>query len=309
MSDHSRLSFDPYEEMHAFYASDNPSEEQQFRFVEAMKYLIDTAVFDSDVIAFSYNLAMYYRDIEEFELEKKYLEIGAKYEDSSFVSFFYEELGFIWYYGLGGEQSYEQAYRYFKDGEERRSRYMMAEMYQYGHYVEQDREKSRGILEDLFAGVEEEKNESYFALSTLFPEIALRLARLNVEEGRDTMDDLDRLLDARDILTVRQARRPSWWNLKTMRDILETTVTMCGNDYDFVDLYDLMTFDSYDSKVTFSYGSTQYSLKIFRNEGETVYEFGDRWYHGADDFLKKAKIDDKRITTVMDQIGNIRIAR
>ena len=44
-------SFDPYQEMRAFYRLDDPTEEQQFRFVESMKYLIDTAIFESDVIA------------------------------------------------------------------------------------------------------------------------------------------------------------------------------------------------------------------------------------------------------------------
>ena len=70
----SNFEIEAINEMHAFYEKDNPTEEEQFRFVEAMKYLIDTAVFPDDIRAFSYNLAMYYRDIREFQLEKKYLE-------------------------------------------------------------------------------------------------------------------------------------------------------------------------------------------------------------------------------------------
>ena len=40
-------SYDPYEEMKNFYRLDDPTEDEQFRFVEAMKYLIDTAIIDA----------------------------------------------------------------------------------------------------------------------------------------------------------------------------------------------------------------------------------------------------------------------
>ena len=86
MSGYSDDQYDPYEEMHAFYRLDDPTEEEQFRFVEAMKYLIDTAYDPADIIAFSYNLAMYYRGIKEFHLEKKYLEIGAEYGENGYPS-------------------------------------------------------------------------------------------------------------------------------------------------------------------------------------------------------------------------------
>lgn len=42
MSDEFKGSYDPYEEMHAFYSLDDPTEDEQFRFVEAMEYLIRT---------------------------------------------------------------------------------------------------------------------------------------------------------------------------------------------------------------------------------------------------------------------------
>ena len=66
-------SYDPFKVMHDYYKLDNPSEDEQFQFVEAMQYLIKTAVFLDDIIAFSFNLAMYYRDIKNFQLEKSIL--------------------------------------------------------------------------------------------------------------------------------------------------------------------------------------------------------------------------------------------
>lgn len=52
------------------YSLDDPAEADQFRFVEAMEYLIRPAYDPVDIRAFSFTLAMYTRDIREFHLEK-----------------------------------------------------------------------------------------------------------------------------------------------------------------------------------------------------------------------------------------------
>ena len=301
MNDRPSNLFDPIDEMHAFYRQDDPSEEQQFRFVEAMKILIDEAFWEDDIIAFSYNLAMYYRDIKEFELEKKYLEKGLEYDDSLCK----EELGIIWYYGLTGEQNFEKAYRCFSEGITPRGQYMIADMYHYGQYVSRDEEKCREILETLFEHAEDERQDERFVTSTLFPEIALRLARLNLEEGTANGYDWNSLLDAKIILTRRQQETPFWGNIKTMRGILETLVEMREYDYGLIDLYDLLTFDKDEAVITFEYKSTPYPLKIFRNEDERIIDFNGKWFHGAEDFLEKARIDGKRITKIIMQINNI----
>lgn len=152
-----------------------------------------------------------------------------------------------------------------------------------------------------------DRKNSLFIKSTVFPEIALRLAKLDLEDGTDDMLDLDSLLDAREILTLRQQRRPFWGNLKVMRRILETTVRMVGNEYGFIDMYDLMTFESFDAIVTFDYNGIKYRLDIFRNDDEIIYKFDDIWFHGPDDFLEKVRINNKRITSIIDQIKNIHV--
>ena len=287
-------SYDPYQEMKEFYRLDDPTEDEQFRFVEAMEYFIRNAEFPDDAVAFSYNLAMYYRDIRNFPLEKKYLEIGAK-EGNPVCR---EEMGIMYYYGLCDEPDYKKAYEIFEQCDTRRAAYLIADMYHYGRFVKRDYDKCRDILEGLFADVECERNDDRFTISTLFPEIALRLADLNVEEGIDEMSDLDCLIDAREILTIRQSRRPFWGNIKTMHSILDLTARMCGNDYDFIDLYDLLTFESDNATVTFSCESRDWEILIFRKGVEIVYQFEDKWFHGAEDFLEKARIEGKRITTV-----------
>ena len=294
---------DALDEMHAFYRLDDPTEEEQFRFVEAMQYLIEhTSPWDYPQ-AFMYNLAIYYRDIREFELEKKYLEMGAALDDPTSKA----ELGFLWYYGVCGRPDYEKAYRYFTETGTRRCKYMLSDMYHYGQYVKQSNYKSREIIEELFIAVESEHNDPRFTISTLFPEIALRLARLDIEESSDTMFDLDILLDARDILAIRQKERPFWGNLKTMQSILETTVMMTGNEFDFVDLYDLLTYEKRKAIITFEYEGMKNRLDIFPNEGETIYQYDGRWFHGSEDFLEKARIGGARITSVFEMISNIEV--
>lgn len=297
-------SYDPYQEMKEFYRLDDPTEDEQFRFVEAMEYLIKNAFFDDDIIAFSYNLAIYYRDIQNFPLEKKYLEMGEK-KGSSLHR---EELGLMMYYGLCDEPDYKRAYEMFRQCDTRRASYMIADMYHYGHGVAKDLDKCREILEGLFADVECERNDDRFLISTLFPEIADRLVRLNIEEEMDDEFDLDCLFDAREILANRQCHRPFWGNVRTMKSILETTEMMCGDEFDFIDLYDLLTFKKDSATVTFDYEGKDWQILIFRNGAEIVYSFEDRWFHGAEDFLVKARIEGKRITTVFDLITNIGIS-
>ena len=301
MDDNSFDSYDPYQHLKEFYKLNNPTEEEQFRFVEAMDNIINTSPFPEDRLAGVFNLAVYYRNIKEFQLEKKYLEIGKKMGDA----FCKEQLGFIWYYGLCGELDYKKAYRYFKDCGTRNGLYMIADMYHKGQCVDRNDYKCREILEDLMLELEDEKDDSRFVLSTVFPEVAVRLAKLNIETQEDSLYDLENLFDARDILAKRQQRRPFWGNIKTMQDILDATVDVSGNDYEFIDLYDLLTFEAKNGTVTFDYEEEIYQIDIFEYEGNVVYQFMDKWYHGAEDFLEKAMIEGDKITTVYDLILDI----
>ena len=225
--------FDPYA---ARFTPDENVEEEEFRFIESMEYLIENETDLAGRQMASFNLASYYRNIRKFRLAKKYYEICADLGDN----FSKEQLGFIWYYGLCGEQSFEKAFQLFRDVNFERSRYMIADMYHYGQYVEKDIDKCRELLEDLFSKVKKERSDPRFFISTLFPEVALRLVQLHIEEEKENLLDLYCLYDARDILAIRQQRAPFWGNIKTMHRILETTKNLCGTDYRFSDLYDLL---------------------------------------------------------------------
>ena len=74
-------------------------------------------------------------------------------------------------------------------------------------------------------------------------------------------------------------------------------------------VYDLMTLEETNANVTFIYDNEEYSIDIFPDEGEIVYQFGSRWFHGADDFLEKARVNQKRLTTVYHQIRDIKVRK
>ncbi len=294
-------SFDAFEEIHTFYENENPTDAERFRFVESMKYMIEISSSEEDISALSYNLAVYYHRIREFQSEKQYLEIGAALDDSPSE----EGLGRLWYYGLCGEIDYEKAYLYFSKAKTLRSQYMIADMYHYGQYVRQDVFKARQILEDLFLLAEDDINGPYFNIYSLYPEIALRLIRLNLEEERYTKNDLRILLSARNILANRQKKIPSWENLKTMKSIIETIDELAGEIITFTDLYDLLAFDVQEATITFDYKGDKEQLYIFPYGKEVIYQLNGTRFHGAEDFLERSRIGDFKIINHLDQISNI----
>ena len=297
------MNFNPYEIMSEFYRLDNPTEEDQFVFVEALSMIIKDSDEPEEIEVASFNLAMYYRDIKNFELEKKYLEICLE-QDSDVCK---EPLGELWYYGYGGFQDYEKAFKLFSECESKKSMLIIADMYHYGHYVEQDIDKCRQIVEKIFVDTECERNDDRFKISTLFPEVALRLVTLDIEDGTEDDFDFDCLLDARIILSYRQKHRPFWGNLKLMKEIIDLILEMLVVEYEIIDFYDLLSWDYYRAKVTFTYKNKEYAIDIFPDNDEIVYQFGNKWYHSAEDLLEKACIDQRRLTTICDEIDNLQV--
>ena len=124
-------------------------------------------------------------------------------------------------------------------------------------------------------------------------------------QEKENLLDLYCLYDARDILAIRQQRAPFWGNIKTMHRILETTKNLCGTDYRFSDLYDLLILDTETGLAIFDYNDEEYRIEIVPHDGEIIYQFGDKWFHGAEDFLERARIDNQQITAIYDLIFNI----
>lgn len=292
--------FDPYKVSSEFYKKDDPTEAEQFEFVEAMEYLIKT---DSVPYVYMFNLATYYRDIKNFDLERKYLEMALN-EGCDLANI---GLGYIWYYGYTGETDYGKAFRYFTAGVETgttKCEYKIADMYLNGYFVDPDPDKYYNMICDLFLRVSPSRGISY---SVPFPEVAFRLAEYHYLDEDDTEWDLDLLFDARDFLVERQMRYPFWGNIKTMRRILELTAAFCGNNFDMVDIYDILCLDSTNIKISFKYNGLKQELFVLEENGDDIVKYNDKWFRSPDEFLEKGRLPDGvRITTAIYDITELK---
>ena len=128
-----------------YYEISNPTEDDEFRFVEALEYLIGSTK-DPKYMC---ELGWFYCSKKRFDLEVKYLEMAAEY---GYLPAF-EELGYMYYYGQHGVTDYEKAFKYFSMGADEPDnvdnlwcRYKLADMYHNGFYVEQDEKKYRELI-------------------------------------------------------------------------------------------------------------------------------------------------------------------
>ena len=137
-----------------FYDLTNPTEDDEFVFTEAMRFLIDETK-NSDCMV---ELGGYYYGIRQFDLALKYYELAAEYGNRYAIS----NLGYIWYYGRTGEKNYEKAFYYFDKARQMGdmiAAYKVADMYKNGYFVNQDYEKYKSIIEELYPKVPYEQSE------------------------------------------------------------------------------------------------------------------------------------------------------
>ena len=113
-----------------------PTEEDEFIFTEAMRFLIDEEKNPRDMMW----LGGYYYEQRHFNLALKYYEMAKAYDYDEA----YECLGYIWYYGRTGEKDYKKAFECFSRMMEKgnpQAAYKVADMYKNGYYVKKDYRK------------------------------------------------------------------------------------------------------------------------------------------------------------------------
>lgn len=142
-------------ELQDYYDTDNPTEDDEFRFTEALGYLID----QTKDPKYMYELGWFYCSKKRFDLEIRYLEMAAEY---GFIPAM-EELGYMWYYGQHGQKDYDKAFYYFSKGAAHDEsngglwcKYKLADMYSFGCAVEKDEDKYREMIEEAYEQVRDE---------------------------------------------------------------------------------------------------------------------------------------------------------
>ena len=223
--------------------NDNPTENDEFEFIEASSFLIEIEN-DSDVMV---NLGGYYYEKEKYALAEKYY-LMAFDAGNDWVA---DGLGFIYYYGRNGERDYKKAFYYFSIAKEKgnmEAAMKIADMYHNGYGVEKDDEKYKAILLDIF-----EKIKDTDQLFDPYPEVAHRLADIFINEGHGE-DAVEMLIKAKSFIVQRIRYNPFWGNFIVCR----RTVTL---------LYKVVEFDE-DSLIYFIYlqNHTQLNLLIMEND-------------------------------------------
>ena len=268
-----------------FYAITRPTEEDQFLYTEALRYLIEETK-DPQVML---ELGSFYYEAREFDLALKYYELAAESGNLYAIS----NLGYIWYYGRTGEKNFEKAFHYFdrvrKMGDTVAA-YKVADMYRNGYYVEKDEKKYRQIIEKLYRKV---RNSDL--PNDPLPEVFTRLARIRTEEGKPE-EALSLYDEARGFLSWRIRLHPFFGDLNIMKWMISDIYKLRSFDPTEMGLYDLFYLLEKPCKVTFVFDGKTHEVEAVEEDGEVVIRLDSRWYRTVDDFFKKAELDGELIT-------------
>ena len=279
-----------------FYGLTNPTEDDEFIFTEALKYLID----ETKDPAYMLDLGGYYYGIRQFDLALKYYELADSYNYRPAIT----GLGYIWYYGRTGEKNYEKAFYYydkaFKMGDPVAA-YKVADMYKNGYYVEKDYDKYKHIIEDLYPKIKDRRR-----LDEPVPEVFTRLAYIRSQEGK-TEEALDLYDRARFFLAQRIRVNPFFGNLNIMKWTIWDIYKLREFDPDYFELYDLYYILQNPAKVSFWFEDKAHEVESVKEDGEPAIRFDDKWFRDVDDFFKKAELDGELLTTRYEELYDFEV--
>ena len=285
-----------------FDESANPSEDEEFIFIEAMNYLIEEEKRPQDMMY----LGGYYYELKNFDLALKYYEMAATYDYDEA----YECLGYIWYYGRTGERDYKKAFECFskmKDKGNLVATYKVADMYKNGYYVEKDYDKYVEIIEELYPLVQECDD-----VFDPIPEVYIRLARIRTEQGK-TDEAVQLYLDAKDVLAIRIKYNAFFGNLNIMKWLVDDLYELKPFNYDNIDLFDLYYLLRFPHEIRlYDVPGDDTSFVILKSvpEGDICEVcFNDKWYHDRDDFFANAEYDGIKIKNSYGDFWKIEVMK
>ncbi len=279
-----------------FYDLSNPTEEEEFLYIEALSYLIAEKN-DPKVMM---ELGGYYYEQRNFDLALKYYEMASAFDLDAAD----ECLGYIWYYGRTGERDYKKAFEHFSKSMKRGNlvcSYKVADMYKNGYYVEKDYEQYKSIIENLYPKIR--KTQKLF---DPLPEIYTRLARIRVEQER--LDEAITLyVYAKDFLAQRIKYHPFFGNLNIMKWLIDDLYELIEFDEDNFRLFDLYYLLKTPNRIQFELDGEKHLVESMEEEGNVVISFEGKWFRDRDDFFAKACIDDEKLTSLYYELENFEV--
>lgn len=281
-----------------FDENEQLSEEEEFAFIEAMRFLIEKERNPSDMMY----LGGYYYEIKRFELALKYYEMAAEcdYDPA------YECLGYIWYYGRTGQRDYEKAFTYFSKMMEKGNpvaTYKVADMYKNGYFVEKNKEKYEEMIEELYPKVKDMTN-----LFDPVPEVYTRLAKIRSEHG-DKEEAVRLYLYAKDFLAQRIHRNAFFGNINIMKWLIDDLYELIDFDEEDFDFYDMFYALKNPHTITFVYKGKTREVISEAQDAECAICFEGKWYHDRGEFYSEACIDGVKLTSVYRKLHDFRIIK
>jgi tetratricopeptide (TPR) repeat protein len=282
-----------------YYRISNPTEEQDFQFIEAISFVIEETKDPHAMLG----LGGWYYDKRRFDLAAKYYEMAAEYK----LTEAYACLGYIWYYGRTGEKDFDKAFKYYSlaaDAGDLESAYKVADMYKNGYAVEKDYEKYKSIIEDLYLKIKD-TDELFDPL----PQIFIRLTRIRAEQGEteNIIEAVNLYTYAKDFLAQRLRINPFFGDLNNMKWLIEELYNLVEFDKDNFDFYDMYYLLTSPCMIMFEFENKKYKVECVEEDGEYVINFDGKWYRTRDDFFKKATINNYRLTEIYDYLENFEV--
>ena len=281
-----------------YYNLTNPTDEDNFLFTEALRYLVQETKEPRYMLA----LGGFYYEERRFDLALKYYEMAAEYDDLNAIV----GLGYIWYYGRTGERNFEKAFYYYDKARQAGdpvAAYKVADMYRNGYYVDKDLSKFREIIEDLYPKVKDLQ-----MLGDPVPEVSIRLAKIRTEEGK-TEEALRLYEKARNFLEQRIRVNPFFGNLNIMKWMIEDIYKLKAFDEEDMRLYDLYYALRTPVRVSFVFELERHEVEAVEEDGSVVIRFDDRWYRTVDDFFQKAELGGELLTSRYEELYGFEVVK
>ncbi len=268
-----------------YYDLKNPSEEEDFLFVEALEYL----VYETNQSRYMMELGGWYYGRKQFDLAEEYYLRAAELKDIDA----YQCLGYIYYYGRVEKPDYKKAYTYYKlasDAGNLIATYKLADMVRNGYYVQKDYNQYASIIKSLYPKIKDATN-----VFAPLPEIYSRLARIYKKEGK--MDKaIELLFYAKDFQAQRLIYNGFFGDLSIMKSIVLDLYQLIEFDFNHVDLFDLYYLLQSPTTLVLCINQEEHLVQS-KVENQLVYITMDgKNYENVDEFFSHAKIQNERLS-------------
>lgn len=275
-----------------FVKNDNPTDNDNFIYIEACNYLIDTE-HDPEVMV---GLGGYYYEKEKYALAEKYYLMAFEAGDKWVA----DGLGYIYYYGRNGARDYKKAFYYFsiaKDNGILEAAMKIADMYHNGYGVDKDDNKYKELLLEIYEQIKDTDR-----LFDPYPEVAHRLAEIYISEGKNNQA-LKLLLKAKPLIEQRIRYNPFWGNFIVARRVITMLYKIIELDEEEINFFDLFYVLSSPKKVVLTYHGKRYIIESFIDEDQLRVKCEDKFYKSIENFLMTALFDNKHTYVIEYEEG------